>query len=62
MEKMIAVRLDEEHIQKLEKLVEITGWNQSEVLRRLIESAWVTPPAVGSDLSPKANALTVGAM
>lgn len=59
---MIAVRLDEQHIQKLDKLVELTGWNQSEVLRRLIENAWVTPPAVGSELTPKAPALAVGAL
>lgn len=59
MEKLVAVRLEEEHLQKLNQLVEMTGWNQSEVLRRLIETAWVTPPAIGSRLSPKGLALAV---
>lgn len=44
--KMIAVRLEEEHARKLEQLVSITGWNQSDIIRRLIEVAAVTPPAL----------------
>lgn len=50
MKKLIAIRLEDEQIQKLEQLVSITGWSQSEVLRKLIDNAWVTPPAVGTEL------------
>lgn len=52
-QKTIAIRLDAEHLQKLDAIVQVTGWNQSEVIRRLIDSASVTPPAVTSDLSAK---------
>lgn len=62
MEKLIAVRLEEEHIQKLSQLVEMTGWNQSDILRKLIENAWVTPPAIGSSVAPKGMALAVNSL
>jgi hypothetical protein len=52
-QKTIAVRLDAEQLQKLDAIVQVTGWNQSEVIRRLIDSASVTPPAVTADLSAK---------
>lgn len=52
-QKTIAIRLDAEHLQKLDAIVRMTGWNQSEVIRRLIDSASVTPPAVTADLSAK---------
>lgn len=51
--RLIAVRLEAEQIQKLEKLVDMTGWNQSEIVRLLIDAAWVTPPAVGTSLRVK---------
>lgn len=51
--KLIAIRLEAEQIQKLDKLVEMTGWNQSEIIRLLIDAAWVTPPAVGTSLRVK---------
>lgn len=49
-EKTIAVRLRTEQLQKLDAIVEMTGWNQSEVIRRLIDSASVSPPSVSADL------------
>lgn len=52
-QKTIAIRLDSEHLQKLDAIVQVTGWNQSEVIRRLIDSASVTPPSVSADLSAK---------
>lgn len=51
--KTIAIRLDSEYLQKLDALVQVTGWNQSEVIRRLIDSASVTPPAVSADVFAK---------
>lgn len=59
MKKLIAVQLDEQQLQKLEQLVNATGWNQSEVVRRLIDNAWVKPAAIGTQVSPKAVALAV---
>ena len=44
--KMIAVRLEPEQVQKMESLAEMTGWSQSDIIRRLIDAAVVTPPAV----------------
>lgn len=52
-QKTIAVRLDAKQLQKLDAIVEMTGWNQSDVIRRLIDAATVTPPAIGVDLSAK---------
>lgn len=49
-QKTIAVRLEPEQLQKLDAIVEMTGWNQSEVIRRLIDVASVTPPSVTADL------------
>lgn len=60
---MIAVRLEPEQLQKLDALVRITGWNQSEVIRRLIDSASVTPPAVTAGVfSKKAEPLVVASL
>jgi hypothetical protein len=53
MKKLIAIRLDEEQQQKMEHLIAVTGWSQSEIIRKLIDNAWVTPPSVGSELSTK---------
>ena len=53
MKKLVAMRLEEEQLQKLEQLVEVTGWTQSEVLRKLIDNAWVTPPAIGTEINAK---------
>lgn len=44
--KTIAVRLEPEQLQKLEMLVRMSGWNQSEIIRQLIDSAMIRPPAV----------------
>lgn len=60
--KLIAIRLEAEQIQKLDKLVEMTGWNQSEIIRQLIDNAWVTPPAVGTTLDGKKAVALVSAM
>jgi hypothetical protein len=68
MEKMIAVRLDEKSMQKLDAIVQITGWNQSDVIRRLIDNASVTPPALTTGISTKKGEplvetrMTAGAM
>jgi hypothetical protein len=60
MKKLVAVRLDTAQLQKLEQLASVTGWSQSEVLRKLIDNAWVTPPAIGTELNvPKGSALAV---
>lgn len=56
-QKTIAVRLEPEQLQKLNAIVEMTGWNQSEVIRKLIDSASVTPPSVTADLSKKGEPL-----
>jgi hypothetical protein len=62
MKKLVAMRLDDEQLQKLEQLVQVTGWTQSEVLRKLIDNAWVTPPAIGTELpTKKADALALAA-
>jgi hypothetical protein len=58
-QKTIAVRLEPEQLQKLDAIVQMTGWNQSEVIRRLIDSASVTPPSVTADLSKKVEPLVV---
>ncbi|MBA3571366.1 MAG: ribbon-helix-helix protein, CopG family [Pyrinomonadaceae bacterium] len=55
----IAVRLKPEQLQKLDAIVQMTGWNQSEVIRRLIDSASVTPPSVTTDFSKKGEPLVV---
>lgn len=57
MKKLIAVKLDEEQVQKLEQMEEVTGWSRSEVIRQLIDSGWVKPPAVGSELVMKTKKL-----
>ena len=49
-ENVIAVRLTPEQVTKLDAMAQITGWNRSEVIRRLIESASVSPPVVMSHL------------
>jgi Arc/MetJ-type ribon-helix-helix transcriptional regulator len=59
MKKLIAVQLEDQQLQKIEQLVRATGWNQSELIRRLIDNAWVKPAAIGTELAPKAVALAV---
>jgi predicted DNA-binding protein len=44
--KLIAVRLEPKHIQRLVEMGEETGWTQSEVIRKLIEQAKVAPAEV----------------
>ena len=51
--KTIAVRLESDHLQKLEAIAKMTGWNQSEIIRRMIDSVSVTPPSIRVDLPKK---------
>jgi len=53
MKKLVAIRLDDESIQKLEELQEMTGWTQTEILRRLIDYSWVRPAAIGIEMPVK---------
>lgn len=46
--KLIAVRLEHKHLVILEEIGEKTGWNQSEVIRQLIENAKVSPAVVNA--------------
>ena len=62
MEKIIAIRLDAEHMQKLDAIVQMTGWNQSDVIRRLIDAASVTPPSVTTNLTTKKAVALAGVM
>lgn len=55
--KLIAVRLEPKQLLKLDAIVKITRWNQSEVIRQLIDNASVTPPAVETRLSTKREKL-----
>lgn len=49
----IAVRLEVEQLQKLDALVKATGWNQSEIIRQLIDSAMVRPPIIAAIVPTK---------
>lgn len=49
----IAVRLDPEQLQKLDLLVKSSGWNQSEIIRQLIDSAMIRPPVIMSQITEK---------
>lgn len=51
--KLIAVQLQPKQLIKLAAIVRMTGWNQSEVIRQLIDGAQVTPPAVVTRISRK---------
>ena len=51
--KLIAVRLEPSQLQKLDAIVRMTGWNQSEVIRQLIDGAQVTPPSVVAKVARK---------
>lgn len=51
--KTIAVRLDPEQLQKLDLLVKSSGWNQSEIIRQLIDSAMIRPPVIMSQITEK---------
>jgi hypothetical protein len=51
--KLIAIRIDDETMQKLEWLVETTGWTQTDIVARLIDHAWVRPAAIGTELGTK---------
>lgn len=52
-QKTIAVRLESEQLQKLDMIVQATGWNQSEIIRQLIDSALVRPPVVMAEITKK---------
>ena len=39
----IAVRLAKRQVEKLKEIIEATGWDKSEVIRRLIDNAEVEP-------------------
>lgn len=54
--KLIAVRLEQKQLSKLAEMSESTGWNQSELIRQLINSAKVLRPA-----APAAIKSSVGA-
>lgn len=56
-QKTIAVRLEPEQLQKLDAMVEMTGWSVSDVIRRLIDNASVTPPSVTTGLAKKEEPL-----
>jgi hypothetical protein len=49
-EKTIALRLQTQQLDKLDNLKRMTGWNQSEIIRRLIDAAVVMPAAVRAEL------------
>ena len=55
-ERMIAVRLQGEQLQKLDALVKASGWNQSEIIRQLIDVALVRPPVVAATVPTKGSA------
>lgn len=62
--KLIAVRLEQKHLNKLAQMTESTGWNQSELIRQLIDSAKVSPAfikATVGDTAKKGEALGVHA-
>lgn len=44
--KTVSFRLGPEQLQKLDSLVKSSGLNQGEIIRRLIDSAMIRPPAV----------------
>ena len=52
-DKLVAVRLDEALICKLEELQGATGMNQSQVIRELIKSAQVIPVVIESSVKGK---------
>lgn len=58
--KLIAVQLQPQQLQKLAKIVAMTGWNQSEVIRQLIDAAQVTPPAVVARVARKKGDALIG--
>jgi len=51
----VGVWLEPEQDVRLQQLVNTTGWNRSELLRRLIDAAWVRPSAVAVtvDVAPE---------
>lgn len=57
--KLIAVRLEQKQLSKLAEMSESTGWNQSELIRQLINSAKVlrrpSPAAVKSSVGDTAK-------
>ena len=62
MKKLVAIRLDDESLMKLEQLQEMTGWTQTEILRRLIDYSWVRPAAIGIEMPAKKVEAFAGAM
>lgn len=59
-EKLIAVRLDEKQVDKLTKMTEATGLDQSKIIRILIDNAKYTPAKFASELSLPKKELAVG--
>ena len=51
MDKLVAVRLGEDEMEKLDELVAQTGLNQSQVLRQLIRNATVRPVEVVTNVA-----------
>ena len=51
----MAVKLEPEQVVRLQQLVDITGWNRSELVRRMIDVATVRPSAVAVtvDVAPQ---------
>ncbi len=52
-QKLIAVRLDPPQLNKLEQLVRESGWNQSEIIRLLIDNAMMKPPVIMTIIEAK---------
>jgi len=48
--KIISVQFDDGEQERLAKLVKVTGWSQSEVLRELVKVATVLRPVMQAEL------------
>jgi hypothetical protein len=57
----VGMRISVEQAQKLDQIVKLTGWSRSEILRRLIDGAMVSPPAVTAPPIPKSEPLAENA-
>lgn len=51
MRKIMAVRLEQDSWEKMKQLQAATNWSQSEIIRMLIENAWVKPATLGAELT-----------
>lgn len=49
----VGFRISVEQAQKLDTISHVTGWSRSEIFRRLIDGAMVSPPAVSAPPIPK---------